>query len=150
MDIRRIRLGEVSREDAMLLKKAREVIIANYVNGFHTVGSAVRCKSGNIYVGISIEVNQGCCAEVIAIGSALTKGEKELDCIVAIDIDGRVLNPCGKCRQLIFDCSPDCNVIVEDNNQVCRMNINKLLPLAFNQKRINLKRLKEQIKNRKE
>lgn len=143
-------MGEVSTDDKILLKKAREVITANYVYGYHTVGSAVRCKSGKIYVGINTEVNQGCCAEVIAIGSALTKGEKALDCIAVIDIDGRILNPCGKCRQFIFDCSSDCDVIVEDNNQIYRMNITKLLPCAFNQKKINLKRLKDQIKNRKE
>lgn len=60
-------------------------------------------------------MNQGCCAEMIAIGSALAAGEKSLDCIVAIDMDGRIVNPCGKCRQFIFDCSSSCDVLVEDN-----------------------------------
>lgn len=143
-------MGNLSNDDEILIKKAREVITTNYVKGFHTVGAALRCKSGEIYVGINTEVNQGCCAEVIAISSALTKGNKALECIVAVDMDGRIVNPCGKCRQFIFDCLSSCDVLIDKNGQANRVNITKLLPYAFDQKKINLRRMKEQIKNRKE
>lgn len=40
----------------------------------HTVGAAVRCKSGNVYAGVNVYSLHGACAEQVAIGTAITQG----------------------------------------------------------------------------
>ena len=42
--------------DWELVAAARDAIRANYdaLHNNHTVGAAVRCKSGNIYVGVNV------------------------------------------------------------------------------------------------
>jgi len=44
---------------------------------------AIRCRNGNIYTGVNVYSNHGACAEMIAIGSAITNGEREFECLVA-------------------------------------------------------------------
>ena len=44
------------------------------------------------------------CAEYAAIAHMFSKGEKEIQCIVAVCLKKNkfsILSPCGKCRQLI-------------------------------------------------
>ena len=36
----------------------------------------------------------------------ITAGESRIDTIVAVDEDGRVLAPCGRCRELIVQVDP--------------------------------------------
>ncbi len=88
-------------EDLELISKAQDVITKNFdfENNNHTVGAAVRCKNGNVYLGVNVYLNHGACAEIIAIGTAITAGEREFDCIVAISGEGDILPPCGNCRQ---------------------------------------------------
>ena len=72
-------------EDKQLIEAAKEAIDRNYdsINWWHTVGAAVRTKNGKIFVGVNCDsVSHGSCAEVIAIGSAITAGEREFDTIV--------------------------------------------------------------------
>ena len=58
-------------------------------------------QNGKVYVGTNCDsVRHGSCAEVIAIGSAVTAGERESDTIAAV-LGGeseRILPPCGNCR----------------------------------------------------
>ena len=77
----------LTTEDKELIECARNVIDKNYdaINWWHTVGAAVRTKTGNIYVGVNCDsVSHGSCAEVIAIGAAISAGEREFDTIVAL------------------------------------------------------------------
>lgn len=55
-----------------------------------------------------------------------------LTTIVAVAYDERgVINPCGRCRQTIFDYYPDIEVIVRDGTELKVVGINDLLPHAF-------------------
>ncbi len=96
---------------------------ANYdnVNWWHTVGAAIRTKSGKVYVGVNCDsVSHGACAEVIAIGSAVTAGEREFDTIVAVlgGETGKILPPCGNCRQMMYLYDQNMNVIVSEDTKV--------------------------------
>lgn len=114
---------EVSFEDRQLIQEARDTIKKNYddMNWWHTVGAAVRAKSGKIYVGVNCDsVSHGSCAEVIAIGTAITAGEREFDTIVAIlgGENEKILPPCGNCRQMMYSYDNKINVIVNEDIKV--------------------------------
>lgn len=94
----------------------------------HTVGCAVRGKSGKIYTGVNIDGIHGSCAEVIALGAAISCGETQFDTIVAVYGKGRdqkIIPPCGNCRQIMFELDSQINVIVDDNTII---SIKELLP----------------------
>ena len=77
----------LSQEDKDLIESAKSAIRKNYdsVRWWHTVGAAVRTGNGKVYTGVNCDsVSHGACAEVIAIGSAVTAGEREFDTIVAV------------------------------------------------------------------
>ena len=84
--------------DWELVAAARDAIRANYdaLHNNHTVGAAVRCKSGNIYVGVNVYSIHGACAEQVAIGTAITQGERAFETIVAVrGKDGEEVIPPG-------------------------------------------------------
>lgn len=121
--------------DYELVKAAEKAIKANYdeVNFNHTVGAAVRCKSGKIYVGVNVYSLHGACAEQIALGNAITQGEREFLSIVAVrGKEGEeVLPPCGNCRQILSDYAPECEVILSKTNGGSKVMAKELLPFAY-------------------
>ncbi len=128
-------LIELNQDDQKLIDAAREVIERNYLPGKHSVGAAVLAGSGRVYVGINVEAcGYGPCAEPIAIGAAFSNGERYIRAIVAVakSADGyKVLSPCGNCRQLLVDYSPDAAVIVADGDSVGKAAARDLLPAAY-------------------
>ena len=87
-------MKSLEERDRALIEAAGAAIRRNYdgENFHHTVGAAVRCGSGAVYT--------GACAEQVAIGSAITNGERVLEAILAVrGKDGsELLPPCGSCR----------------------------------------------------
>lgn len=108
----------LTAEDEALIAAARRTLLRAYHPDRHTVGSAVRAGSGQVYTGVNIEsVGAGPCAEPVALGAAISAGESTLLTIVAVggfEEPGYVLNPCGNCRQMMIDYAPDMLVIVGD------------------------------------
>ena len=102
--------------DYELIAEAQKAIRLNYDQEHynHTVGAAIRCKSGKVYVGVNLHSLHGACAEQVAIGTAITNGERDFDAIVAVrgKEGGEIIPPCGNCRQILHDYMPDCDVIV--------------------------------------
>ncbi|MDR7857879.1 hypothetical protein [Tissierella sp.] len=125
----------VSNKDLELIESAKSIIDKNFdkVNYNHTVGAAIRCKNGNIYVGVNIDAIHGSCAEYIAIGAALTAGEREFETIVAVrsqEENSVLIPPCGNCRQLLMKYAPSIGVLIETENGVEKINIQELLPFS--------------------
>jgi cytidine deaminase len=121
--------------DVALIEAARDAIRRNYdvLGENHTVGSAVRCASGRIYVGVNVWSLHGACAEFVAIGAAITAGEREFDTVVAVrGPDGEeILTPCGNCRQMLADYAPHCDVIVPTELGAAKVKARDLLPGAY-------------------
>lgn len=121
--------------DRKLIAAARDVLRRNYHRERHSVGAAVRCESGRIYVGINVEAcGYGPCAEPIAIGAAFSNGERQIKAIVAVCKSGSrypVLSPCGNCRQLVYDYAPDAIIIYSDKGTVRKARARDLLPGAY-------------------
>lgn len=125
----------LSQKDQELLSYAQQAIMANYdgINYHHTVGAAVRGKSGKVYNGVNINAIHGACAEMIAIGAAFTAGERDLECIVAVrgEQGKEVVAPCGNCRQVLADYAPSLQVILAIEQELLTKNIRELLPHAY-------------------
>jgi len=127
---------DLSGDDRELIRLALEVLAKNFDDGVynHTVGSALRCKNGRVYLGVNCDGIHGSCAEYIAIGAAITAGEREFSTIVAVH-DGAlngIVPPCGNCRQMLHEYCPDIMVILNDGaGNMVKMNARDLLPLAW-------------------
>ncbi|OPZ31412.1 MAG: Blasticidin-S deaminase [Lentisphaerae bacterium ADurb.BinA184] len=126
---------ELDAVDRRLIRAASEVLARNYRDPRHTVGAAVLCASGRIYAGVNVEsCGYGPCAEPIAIGRAISDGEREITCIVAVGgatPPHKVMSPCGNCRQLIIDYAPDCWVILTHKGRARKVKAGDLIPDAY-------------------
>jgi cytidine deaminase len=73
-----------------------------------SVASALRTAGGAVHAGVCIDAacGIGFCAEHAAIAAMVTAGESRIDTIVALREGGRVLPPCGRCRELILEVDP--------------------------------------------
>ena len=125
----------LKEKDYELIAAAKKAIHLNYDQEHHnhTVGAAVRCKSGKVYVGVNLYSLHGACAEQVAIGTAITNGEREFDAIVAVrGKEGEeIISPCGNCRQILHDYMPDCDVIVSVSGELKRIKAKELLPFSY-------------------
>lgn len=125
----------INDEDKELIKAAQKAIQKNYdaKHFLHTVGAAVRCKSGNIYVGVNVYSMHGACAEQVALGCAMTQGEREFETMVAVrgEKGEEIIPPCGNCRQMMIDYMPNCEVILMNNEGVQKVGVKELLPFAY-------------------
>ena len=118
-----------------LVKIAREVRKWAYVPYSHySVGAAVLTDSGRIYDGVNIEnaaYPVTVCGERTAIFKAVSNGERKFQAIAIVTKDGGT--PCGSCRQVMAEFSPDMLVILADENGkiTAEVKLSDLLPGAF-------------------
>ena len=125
----------LTEKDHELIQAAREIISKNYdgKDFLHTVGAALRAKSGKIYVGVNVYSLHGTCAEQVALGAAITNGEREFVSVVAVrgPHGEEVLPPCGNCCQILKDYAPECAVILSDEGDGLKVKSHELLPFAY-------------------
>lgn len=94
------------------------------------VGAAILAESGSIYTGVCIDTacSMGFCAEHAAAAAMITAGENRVLKMVAVGFNGRVLPPCGRCREFIsqmHDQNQSAQVMVADGVVVT---LQELLP----------------------
>jgi len=67
------------------------------------VGAALLTPSGRVYTGVCIDTacSMGFCAEHAAAAAMITQGENQVLKMVAVNWDGQILPPCGRCREFI-------------------------------------------------
>lgn len=119
-----------------LFDAAVAVLHRNYHPVRHSVGAAVLTASGSIYTGVNVESSgHGVCAEPIALGTALSNGERDFLAVTAVcrrGDDYRVLSPCGNCRQMLLDYAPEADVVyMESDHTKTVTKVKKLLPGAY-------------------
>ena len=106
------------------------------------VGAALRSAAGAIHAGANVEnasYPEGWCAETSAIAHMIAAAPSGPDrrvaaiCVVAERIDGRLITPCGGCRQRLAEfAGPDALVHVADPAGDGRTyRLAELLPAAF-------------------
>lgn len=72
------------------------------------VSAAIEAETGKIYVGVCVDssCSLGICAERNAIFNMITNGEYKIKKIIAINSEGKVIPPCGACRELMSQLMP--------------------------------------------
>ena len=115
--------------------RARKGAVAPYSN-FH-VGAALLTDKGEIITGANVEsASYGltCCAERVALFTALTAGYTKFTAIaVTARFEGGA-TPCGACRQLLAEYAPDALVLIADSeipSKITEFSVRALLPGAF-------------------
>lgn len=118
-----------------LAVRARKNAYAPYSH--FAVGAALLCADGSVYCGCNIEnasYTPTCCAERVALFSAVSDGKRELSAIAVCGgpEDGELrerVYPCGVCRQTLYEfCGKELKVIFSDGTQTT---LGELLPHAF-------------------
>ncbi len=120
-------------EDSELTELARAALNPRTLSSLADAGgvaSALVTDSGNVYTGVCIDTSSsmGFCAEHNAIGNMVTNGESRILTIVAVNWDGKILPPCGRCREFIYQMNDDnrsTRVLLEDNRVAT---LSQLLP----------------------
>ena len=84
------------------------------------VGAAIITKDGSIFTGVNVENSSfGAtnCAERTALFSAITAGKRDFEAIViASNLNGKAVFPCGICRQVLADFNPKMRVILVNSD----------------------------------
>lgn len=72
------------------------------------VASALLTASGSVHTGICIDTacSLGFCAEHAAIADMLKSRQTRITAIVAVHESGKIMPPCGRCRELIRQVDP--------------------------------------------
>ena len=119
----------------VLYEKALEVQNGRVISPFVDAGgvaAAILTKEGNIYVGVCIDTccSLGMCAERNAIANMITNGESKIDKVVAVMGDERVGSPCGACRELMMQLSPESSKIeiLTDKETKTTVTLGELMP----------------------
>ncbi len=124
----------LERKDRDLIKSAGRIISDRFKENVHHIGAALRTRAGKIYSAVHLEAHVGriaVCAEAIALGMAAAEGDTDIDTIVAVNQKGDVVSPCGMCRELISDYSPDAHVIIRGAEGAEVVSVSLLLPYKY-------------------
>ncbi len=130
---------EMSREDVELLAIAQSLLGNVWVHGRHEVATALRTMDGGVYTGVHMEGScrrSSICAEGVAMGTAragIAPGAPlEIAVVVSVQVKPagqyRIIAPCGVCRELISDYSPDARVWITSDNAIQAVAAQDLLP----------------------
>ena len=128
-------MNALQEKDYELIAEAKKVIYLNYdqEKENHTIGAAIRCKNDKVYVGVNVYSLHGACAEQVAMGAAITNGERDFDTVVAVrGKEGEeIIPPCGNCRQVLHDYTPNCDVIISVDGKPRKIKAKELLPFSY-------------------
>jgi cytidine deaminase len=129
-------LAPASRTWTMLAERAVSAMERAYApySGFR-VGAALLASDGSVTDGCNVEnasYPAGLCAERVAVGSAVTKGERTFSALVIATEAESPTPPCGICRQVLMEFAPSLAVMsVTRGGAEARWTMSDLLPEAF-------------------
>jgi cytidine deaminase len=128
----------ISKDDTELIEAASNLIKKSYEPGRLVTSAAVRAESGSIYTGMGLRTKiggTGVHAEPVAMGEAISKGERDFHTVVAMtyaDVpregEPRVIAACGTCRELIASYSTDADIIVLEDDERVKIPVSESLP----------------------
>ena len=100
----------------------------------YPVGAALRTSDGTIFSGCNVEnaaYPVTICAERVALVKAVSEGHRAFDVIAVVTPNAG--SPCGMCRQMLYEFSPEMRVVLADTNGMIRYDgvLSDLLPRGF-------------------
>lgn len=89
-----------------LYEKAKSVLNPRKLSEYAEaggVGAAILSESGRVYTGVCIDTacSMGFCAEHAAAAAMITAGESRVLKMIAVGWDGKIMPPCGRCREFV-------------------------------------------------
>ena len=106
-------IGPGDEELVRVASLARQRAHAPYSK--YKVGAAIRSKRNKVHSGANVEnASYGLtvCAERTAAFAAVNAGDAVFDAIAIVIDDERLPTPCGACRQVLAEFSPEMRVIL--------------------------------------
>lgn len=126
--------GGLQVEVEELIQAARSIISLRGRPDAHEIGAALRTRSGRVFCAVNVKANVGrvsVCAEAVAMGMAAAAGDTDIELVVAVDHKGRVISPCGMCREMITDYAPEASAIICVDGYLKVVRVADLLPHKF-------------------
>lgn len=121
------------REILNIAKEASEKAYAPYSR--FAVGAALECANGRVFTGCNIEnaaLGSTICAERVAIGKAVSEGERSFVRIAIYGEGKEYCMPCGTCRQVLSEFAKDMEVLcARATGGYVSYRLKELLPHAF-------------------
>ncbi len=123
--------------DRELLHIAKEASLNAYVpySGF-PVGAALECEDGTVYTGCNVEnaaYGDTICAERTAVVKAVSEGYRKFTRIAVYGEGKGYCMPCGSCRQVLAEFSPDMEVLcAKAGGSYVSYPLARLMPYTFN------------------
>lgn len=129
----------MSAADIDLLDRAQALLGRVWVQGRHEVATALRAADGSIFTGVHLEGScrrSSICAEGVALGAARAGLDPSLPlqiaAVVSVQIKPagqfRIIAPCGVCRELLSDYSPEAIVWITGDAGIEPVTAIDLLP----------------------
>ena len=102
---------------------------------FH-VGAALECADGTVFTGCNVEnaaSGECICAERTAVCKAVSEGYRDFARIAVCSADSKsYCMPCGSCRQVLAEFSPDVEVLcARADGRYVSYRLSQLLPHMF-------------------
>lgn len=130
-------LEDMNIDYKLLMDKAKEASKMSYSPfSRFAVGAGVLAKSGKIYTGCNVEnssFGMTICAERCAIFKAISEGEKEILAVAIYSPNSDDCNPCGACRQVMYEFQGDdeVEIITETLGELNVRKMSEYLPFGF-------------------
>jgi len=123
--------------DRRLLETAADVMENSYAPySRDKKGAAVECADGSVFTGCLVEnvaLGSTICAEAAAIASAVAAGHRSFKRIAMISEGSSYCLPCGNCRQLLSEFSPEVEVLCAraSDGRYVSYSLGALLPMPL-------------------
>ena len=123
--------------DQELVQRALEMRKFSYAPYSHfAVGAALLCEDGTVFTGCNVEnaaYGSTLCAERTALVKAVSEGRTTGWTTLAIAGSGEDFCwPCGACRQMLYEFSPDLEILVaRGDHRFVKYTLRQLLPGGF-------------------
>lgn len=82
------------------------------------VGAALLAEDGQVFTGCNVEnasFGATLCAERTALGHAISAGQQQFTALAIWASPESLLMPCGICRQMLFEFSPELAIVIDSN-----------------------------------
>jgi cytidine deaminase len=126
----------MSLSDNQLIQRAKDAQTHAYAPySKFRVGAAILSEDDRVFTGCNVEnstFGATICAERTAVFTAVCQGVRRFTKIVIVSDSDEPVMPCGICRSVLYEFSPDMEVIaVGSTGKVETANLSQLYPKAF-------------------